>query len=321
VRRSAAISKKNAAGVVIGCERETGMVQETLMQAGTRKLIETLGCELSHSLIDQTRKHLAARVASSVEEAAVVRDLAYGPDQRHRLDIFSKAGAQDAPVLVFVHGGGFVMGDKRLPKLPFYDNVGAWAANQGWIGVTINYRLAPDHMWPAGSEDVASAVAWLRENIADHGGDPRRIILMGQSAGAVHVAGYLANPVVQPSSGPGVAGAVLASGVYDPSTASPNAYNLAYYGPDPKRFGVFSMIEGLVVTNVPLCLVVSEHDGIDYRRQAAMLIGAFGKARGDMPRLHWLPGHNHLSPMLAIGTPDDTLGPMVADFVGRVAGI
>ncbi len=288
------------------------------MQPGTRKLIKSLGCELSHGLIDRTRKHLAAGVVSSMDPAGVLRDLDYGPDARHRLDIFRPEGAQDAPVLVFVHGGGFVMGDKRLPKLPFYDNVGAWAASQGWIGVTINYRLAPDNMWPAGSEDVARVVAWLRENIAEHGGDPRRIILMGQSAGAVHVGGYLAHRSVQSGGGPGIAGAVLVSGSYDPAAAPPNAYHLAYYGTDQARYGDFSMVQGLVVTTVPLCLVVSEFDGIDHRRQAALLVGAFGKARGDMPRLHWLPGHNHLSPVLAIGTPDDTLGPMVTDFMRAI---
>lgn len=285
------------------------------MQARTRKLLKSLGCELSYGLIEGTQKHLATTVAQPASEPLMVRDLAYGPDGRHRLDLFMREGAQDAPVLVFVHGGGFVMGDKRLPKLPFYDNIGCWAAEQGWIGVTINYRLAPDAMWPAGGEDVALAIAWLREHIAPYGGNPRRIILMGQSAGAAHVATYLAQPRMQPASGTGVAGAVLVSGNYDPATASPNAHQLAYYGTDRDLYPGFSMVQGLVVTNVPLCFAVAEFDGIDFRRQAAGMVGAFGKARGDIPRIHWLAGHNHLSPVLAIGTPDDTLGPLVADFV------
>jgi triacylglycerol lipase len=291
------------------------------MHARTRTLLKSLGCELSHSLIERTQQHLAAHLLPVETEAPVVRDLAYGPDARHRLDIFAPSGAQDAPVLLFVHGGGFVMGDKKLPKLPFYENVGRWAAEQGWIGVTINYRLAPDNMWPAGGEDIGTAIAWLSENIARYGGHPRRIFVMGQSAGATHVATYLAMPGLQPASGPGVAGAVLVSGGYDPASASPNAYHLAYYGTDRACYGDYSTIQGLVVTNVPLCLAISEYDGIDYRRQAAMLVGAFGKARGDIPRIHWLPGHNHLSPILALGTPDDTLGPLVGDFVrGLVQG-
>jgi triacylglycerol lipase len=285
------------------------------MQARTRKLLKSLGCELSHGLIEQTQQHLAAAIPPPQADPLVVHDLAYGPDPRHCLDLFLRPDAADAPVLVFVHGGGFVMGDKRLPKLPFYENVGMWAADQGWIGCTINYRLAPDHMWPSGAQDIARALAWLLGNIASYGGSPRRIVLMGQSSGATHVASYLALPQVHPPGGPGIAGAVLVSGHYDPAVASPNPYHLAYYGTDRDRYPDFSMVQGLVCTNVPLCFAVSEYDGIDYRRQAAAVVGAFGKARGDIPRIHWLPGHNHLSPVLAIGTSYDALGPLVADFV------
>jgi acetyl esterase/lipase len=288
------------------------------MQARTRKLLKSLGCELSYGLIERTQRHFVAAYSAPGDEPEIVRDLAYGPHPRHCLDIFRRPDAQNAPVLVFVHGGGYVMGDKSLPKLPFYENVGLFAANQGWIGVTINYRLAPDHMWPAGGEDVGAAIAWLRENIADYGGDPGRIIVMGQSAGAAHIATYLALPQLHPANGVGVAGAILISGTYELSTASPNAYHLAYYGTDTTRYPACSTIQGLVVTNVPLCFAVSELDGIDFRRQAALLVGAFGKARGDIPRIHWLPGHNHVSPVMAIGTADDTLGPLVSDFVMAV---
>ena len=102
--------------------------------------------------------------------------------------------ADRAPVLVFVHGGGFVMGDKGAPDAPFYNNVGLWAARSGCIGVTMTYRLAPAAPWPAGSEDVGAAVQFLHEAVERWGGDPKSIFLMGQSAGAVHVAGYVAEP-------------------------------------------------------------------------------------------------------------------------------
>jgi triacylglycerol lipase len=291
------------------------------MPEATRELLKSLGCELTHGLIEQTHKHLANAMQVPERAPAVLRDVAYGPHERHRLDIFAHEGARDAPIIVFVHGGGYVMGDKRLPGLPFYDNVGQWAADAGFIGVTINYRLAPDHMWPAGAEDVAQAVAWLRANIAFHGGDPRRIFLMGQSAGAVHVAGYLSLPALLPEGGVGVAGAILVSGAYDLGQTSPNPYALAYYGTDHGRHEVCSTLTGLIKTPVPLCIVVAEYDGIDFRRQAALLVGAFGKARGDIPRIHWLPGHNHLSTILAIGTPYDAMGPLVSEFVhARVQG-
>ena len=117
----------------------------------------------------------------------------YGPDPRHRLDLYREQNLEDAPVFVFVHGGGFIMGDKRNPPGPFYRNVGDFAARQGWIGVVPTYPLAPDHPWPAGPEAVKRVVTWIRENVAWYGGNPDRIVLSGQSAGAVHVASYIAH--------------------------------------------------------------------------------------------------------------------------------
>jgi acetyl esterase/lipase len=130
----------------------------------------------------------------------VDRDLAYGGHERHRLDVHTSGaeggnGGHGAPVLLFVPGGGFVGGDKHVPGTPMYDHVGAWAVRSGWVGVTVNYRLAPEHTWPSGAQDVAAAVEWVRGNIAGYGGDPARIVLAGHSAGCVHVASYLAGQV------------------------------------------------------------------------------------------------------------------------------
>jgi len=97
------------------------------------------------------------------------------------------------PVLVFIHGGGFTRGAKHTPGSPFYDNVGLWAADHGLVGVTINYRLAPQYPWPSGIEDLTLVVAWLKSHISEYGGDPDKIFLWGHSAGAAHVADYVAH--------------------------------------------------------------------------------------------------------------------------------
>jgi hypothetical protein len=89
----------------------------------------------------------------------VNRDLRYGPAERNLLDVFSPSdGGTGRPVVVFIHGGGFTRGAKSSPGSPFYDNVMLWAASQGMLGVNINYRLAPDHTWPAGMEDLTALV-------------------------------------------------------------------------------------------------------------------------------------------------------------------
>src|SRR5580692_10223625 len=72
-----------------------------------------------------------------------------------------EAPSSGRPVLMFVHGGAFIGGNKRMPGTPFYDNVMLWAVKNGFVGVNITYRLAPPFPWPAGAEDIASAIQWV----------------------------------------------------------------------------------------------------------------------------------------------------------------
>ncbi len=116
-------------------------------------------------------------------------------------------------MVVFIHGGGFALALKHDPGSPFYDNVGLWAAAHGFVGVTINYRLAPQFQYPAGIEDLTRLVAWLKSNIRARGGDPNKIFLWGHSAGAAHTGDYIAS-VVNAGKKPPIAGAILTSGFY-----------------------------------------------------------------------------------------------------------
>ncbi len=259
---------------------------------------------------------LAPRPGPDVE---VHRDVAYGPDPRHRLDIFVPAtGATRAAVVLFVHGGGFVAGDKGAPDAPFYNNVGLWAARSGCIGVTMTYRLAPAAPWPAGSEDVGAAVQFLRASARRWGGAPDGIFLMGQSAGAVHVAGYVAMPRLHAALNGGVAGAIMVSGLYDVSRADRNPFQSAYYGEDASHWPEQSTLERLAETSLPCFYTLSELDPPDFQRQAAWLVEAHTARQGRWPRLVQLTGHNHLSSVLQIGSALDTLGPELLRFIHTV---
>src|SRR4029077_15553704 len=104
------------------------------------------------------------------------RDLAYGAAPRHRFAVPPAGdGRGGRPVFVFVHGGGFVRGDKHTPGSPQYDLVGAGAVRHGYVGVTMTYRLAPGHVWPAGAQDVAAAVGWLQRDHGPARGEPGHI--------------------------------------------------------------------------------------------------------------------------------------------------
>jgi len=288
------------------------------MTPDLREKLESLGRDLAPAMLGGTNALFAGMNAGIDPATKVTRDVPYGPDERNRLDLFVRDGTANAPVFVFVHGGGFVMGDKHTEGSPFYSNVGDFAARQGWVGVTMTYRLAPAHKFPAGADDLARVVQWLRDNVAQHGGDPERIVLSGQSAGAAHVAGYVAHRQHHVAERGGIAGAVLMSGIYDTLNTTPNDFHRAYYGEERAMWGPASMQAGLINSEIPLLFTVSELDPRDFQVAAARLAGAWGTARGEFPRLHYLAGHNHLSPTVSLGSPETELEALIADFVRQV---
>jgi triacylglycerol lipase len=285
------------------------------MSPEIRAQLQALGAELSPPMMKGTNLLLASVAAPRDVAVEVTRDHFYGPDARNRLDVFRKGLPSRAPVLVYVHGGGFVMGDKTSAGSPFYDNVGQWAAQQGFVGVTMTYRLAPANHWPSGPEDMSRAVLWLRAHIAQFGGNPDAIFLMGQSAGAAHVAAYVSQSRFQPLGSTGLAGALMISGLYDVTTQPPNQFSAAYYGEDPAVCAEARNVMGLVESPLPLLFSVSEFDPRDFQDQAAQLSQAWHQRHGRLPPLEYLSGHNHLSPGQSIGSTVDDLGPRIAQFI------
>ena len=247
----------------------------------------------------------------------VTRDLKYGPHERNALDVFTApvAGA-GKPVVVFVHGGGFARGAKRTEGTPFYDNIGLWAVGADLVGVTLNYRLAPQGTWPSGIEDLTVAVAWLKANAARFGGNPSNIVLWGHSAGAAHVADYVAN-AAKCGLDAGVAGAVLTSGIYDLG-AEVSVWKV-YYGEDVATYAERSSLPGLVATSVPLLVNDAELDPDMFREETDKLVAARAAAGKPIERVH-LEGHSHLSETYAVGTGDRSLSGPVLEFVRRVSG-
>lgn len=108
----------------------------------------------------------------------------YGQHPRQRLDVYvPRDGNGAAPVVVFFYGGSWNSGDRSD-----YAFVGEALASRGIVAVVADYRLYPEVKYPAFLEDAAAAVAWTAREIGRHGGDPRRMYLMGHSAGAYNAA-------------------------------------------------------------------------------------------------------------------------------------
>jgi acetyl esterase/lipase len=246
----------------------------------------------------------------------VARDIKYGPADLNLLDVMAAENAADAPrpVLVLVHGGGFSRGTKKVAGSPFLDNIPLWAARNGMVGVNVDYRLAPQSPWPSGPEDMAAIVHWLKANIARYGGDPSRIYMMGWSAGANHVASYVAFPEFHAIAGSGLAGAILLSGSpFDPTVFDMTPYK-AYFGDDASKFPALSPTPGLLKTTVPLMVVYAGLDPPGIERESINLIETLCNAQ-RCPQKVFLKTHSHISEGDAIGTSDTELTDQLLVFM------
>ena len=173
--------------------------------------IAEMGPHFNQAILRDTRALYQPLLPKTSERVRVQQDVSYALDDRQCLDLYAPAEAAGLPILIYVPGGGFVGGDKR-DEFGFYSNIGCYFAERGFLVLVMNYRLAPAHGWPAGGEDVGSAVAWARKHAAAHGGDPGRLAVFGQSAGASHVVTWLFDPVLKRTEP--VSAVVLSSGTY-----------------------------------------------------------------------------------------------------------
>lgn len=238
-------------------------------------------------------------------------NLAYGGHERQQLDLY-RADKTEAPVLLFVHGGGFVSGDKRSDD-DFYGNVGRYFAAHGFLSITCNYRLAPDAMYPSGKEDIAAVIAWIAKNSASYGGDPQQLFVIGQSAGASHVAAYLFDPQLRGQGTATIRAAALLSGFYRANAGMLPGPRL-YFGDDPAEWGVRSPLTHVTADDLPLLLSVAEFDSGQIAEQTLELAIALGAANGRPPRLQWFAGHNHVSTVHGLGLGRDSVGICIREF-------
>ncbi|WP_260929011.1 alpha/beta hydrolase [Novosphingobium sp. 9] len=281
--------------------------------AEIRRAIMAMGSGMGPQVVAACRDLFAAEQQGLAEKIApVALDCAYGDDARHRLDLYRDSEHEGLPVLLFVHGGGFLMGDKGGEGSQSgwsSAHIGRWAAANGMLGAVMNYRLAPDHQWPAGAQDVGAAVAWLRENAAQHGGDPARIVVMGTSAGAVHVAGFLRD---DPHHADLVKAAILLSGLYGFTPLDDR--DERYYGPQAD-YASRMPLGAVVATGLPLYLAGAQYDPPRFQREWAGLMQARLERHGTLPRGYLASGHTHYTLPMHLGTSDTRLSDELLTFL------
>jgi acetyl esterase/lipase len=244
---------------------------------------------------------------------------------KHQLDLFLADGA-NWPVVVFAHGGGWRHGDRglRIGGADVYGNIGRYLAAHGVGAAVISYRLQPTVGWRDQVADVAHAASWVRSHIAEYGGDPERLFVMGHSAGAQLVTWLTADREAQRETGlppDAIKGVIAASGAgYDLADeetyrlgADPVYYEDRFAGPGDWR--KTASVARLIPPGVPPFLILfATGESPALQHQARVLDGAVRRAGGSSTLLP-IEGESHERMTLCLSRDDKGAGPAVVRFV------
>ncbi len=261
----------------------------------------------------------------------VQRDLAYGPDPRHRLDLLTPNSPPGWPTALFIHGGSWNSGDKnlRVGGADVYGNIGRYLAAQGIGTAVINYRLQPQVSWQEQIEDVARATAWAYQNLPESGGRRDGLFLIGHSAGA-QLAAYtsLAPQSLTNAGVPRAAlrGVIAASGagldLMDAGTYalghSPDYYRSLI---DPQKLNPSWQRDGSAVSFItpaspPFLVLIGGRETKPMKRQSDRLHEALTHHRVPSTLLK-IPGQSHSRMVLTLSHPDKISGPAMVEFIRK----
>ena len=201
---------------------------------------------------------LSACQAGALTGGLAPIEVTYGDAERQRMDVYRPNAQTRAPILVMVHGGAWRIGDKANRAV--VDKKLAYWGKQGWLFISLNYRMLPDTAPYTQAEDVAAALRYIQQHAAQWGGDPERIIAMGHSAGA-HLVTLVATDPKLGGSLDGVLGTVsLDTAALDVEAIMterhPRLYDRAF-GDDPHYWRKTSPLRQLHPGVKPLLLVCS----------------------------------------------------------------
>jgi acetyl esterase/lipase len=253
---------------------------------------------------DAPAKHYGPMLRTLVESRKVydrcpllVKDLPYKEDAapEQRLDVFRAPDATPRPVIVFIHGGYWQSGNRRM-----YALLGQTMADDGFVTAIVDYRLYPGVRYPAFMEDAADALSWVVAHIAEYGGDPDRVLLTGHSAGS-HIASLLVlDDQFRRRLNFDLAklrGVVLLSGAFDFERDCLLDHNILMAVMGAEHFREAQPINHPRADIPPTLIVNGDHDNLTSEAQAARFAQTLQTA-GAPAKYVKLPGGDHQSVVL-----------------------
>jgi acetyl esterase/lipase len=240
--------------------------------------------------------------AALPEGVRVLRDLRYGTHALHMLDVYLPPAPQDAPVIVMVHGGAWMMGDKAA-RAVVEAKVARWVT-RGFVLVSLNYRLVPTVTPLDQVRDLARALRAVQMRAPDWGASRQRLILMGHSAGA-HLAALLAaTPRLALAEGvaPWTATVLLDSAALDllslMEAPHPRFYDRVF-GRDPQAWAAMSPYHQLKEAGAPVLAVCATRRA-DACRQARAFVTGVGARGGRAQVLEQALRHGEINAQLGL---------------------
>ncbi|NLH47084.1 MAG: alpha/beta hydrolase [Myxococcales bacterium] len=242
------------------------------------------------------------------------------PDKRQLLDLIVPVDGENKPSVIVLHGGGWTSGDRKVDCV---QEVAEWLAVRGIIGVPLDFRLVPEVSLVDQIRDVAAGVAWLSQHIAEYGGDPQRIYLLGHSAGA-HISALLASDrqyldeLGVPPEVP--AGVIALAGLYDVRDISKATSLIGrpatriLYGADEDFLRRMSPLV-YVHAGMPSFLFLNgKSDDLIKESQTADMARAI-IAAGGSATVALIPHRNHQTIFSSIPDPGDAAGEAIRQFI------
>ncbi|MEP5937745.1 MAG: alpha/beta hydrolase [Erythrobacter sp.] len=282
-------------------------------------LVAVAGLQMAISRNGPAVLNAVDRITGGGRDVVSTMPVQFGEHSGQKLVVHSPNSDADdpLPVLLFVHGGSWRNGDPVD-----YDFVGRAFVPEGFVVVLAGYRMFPDAVFPAMLEDTASAVAWIKQNIADHGGDPDRIVLSGHSAGAYNVVmtalddKWLLQEGLAQSD---IAGVVGLSGPYDfypfDSDSTINSFGDAASPQDTQPVNFTG------AGAPPMLLLHGDADTVVKPRNSLELAKRLKQA-GAKAETHIYPDFQHRDPLMLLASPwrgRDNLHQRMVDFA-KAAG-
>jgi acetyl esterase/lipase len=298
-------------GLLIMVLSSLALVVMWLPNLKAAKIYDSVATELGLDEVERVPRRLVLTPFSRRrEDVGITRNVEFfrAAGRSLKLDIYRPlVGADKRPALVYLHGGGWILGDKREQGIPLCNHL----ATLGWVCINANYRLSPGATYPDHVVDAKAAIAWLREHAADYGVDPDFIALAGGSAGA-HIAAMTALTPGDRSLQPGfedrdtsVQSMVTCYGVYD-TTGRPGAMHedflAMFFGPlvikafpeeAPEKFAAASPRDHVDKVSMPWLALQGDADTLTPVNGARDFVAALREASDHVVGYGELPQAQH----------------------------